>query len=187
MRIQTWMGMLAVVAVAMVGMLATPVRAANPAILGRHWIDANCNGLYDQGEAPITGISLYLYRFGADGVPFTSDDRQMRTLGVFFGGAKAGWYEDDADSSRMLTDERYRLSILQGGRPAGYIPTKYRAGDDPSRWSSLQSNWTTGDLPNKGFAIDPNASVTGGNIGIAPVSCTAQWYTEHVYLPLTTK
>lgn len=164
--------------------LTSSVRAASPAIQGWAWIDTNCDGMRQDGESPLSGVAIYLYRFGADGVPYTTDDSQVRNIDLYISGPKVGQYEDDTDSAIMLP-EHYRLSILQGGRPAGYVPTLYRQGSDPARWSSLQSNWTTGDPNNGGFALDPNGTVTGGNIGIAPVSCTAQWYTNRTYLPFS--
>ena len=167
--------------------LTSPVRAASPMIQGWAWIDQNCDGIRQDTEKPATydvmTSSPYLYRFGPDGQPFTADDSPVRTLSVYDNGT----YTDVTDSAIVvaaLPNERYRLSILQGGRPVNYVPTLYRQGSDPARWSSLQSNWTTGDPNNGGFALDPNGTVTGGNIGIAPASCTAQWYTQHTYLPL---
>ena len=161
--------------------MTNPVRAASPAIQGWAWIDQNCDGLRQDGEPSAKQLFvIYLYRFGADGLAFTADDRQVRVVPA---GLEAGQYEDTTDSSLMLP-ELYRLSILQGGRPVGYVPTLYRQGSDPARWSSLQGNWTTGDPEDNGFVLDPNGTVTGGNIGIAPVSCVAQWYSERVYLPL---
>lgn len=162
---------------------SNPVYAASPAIRGWSWIDQNCDGMRQDGESALTGVAIYLYRFGPDGVPFTADDSQVRNIDFYISGPKVGQYEDSTDSAIMLP-ELYRLSILQGGRPTDYLPTLYRQGSDPARWSSLQSNWTTGDPNNGGFALDPNGTVTGGNIGIAPASCTAQWYTQHTYLPL---
>ncbi len=161
----------------------TPVHAAAPAIHGWAWVDQNCDGIRQDSEPIATDkFVLYLYRFGPDGIAFTSDDRQVRVLDQYTSGPNAGIYEDPNDSAQMLP-ERYRISILQGGRPAGYVPTLYRQGNDPTHWSSLQSNWTTGDPNNGGFQLDPNATVTGGNIGIAPESCTNVWYTNHLYLP----
>ena len=164
--------------------LAAPARAASPMIRGWAWVDQNCDGVrQDEEPSAYSLFSIYLYRFGPDGQAFTSDDKLLRYMDMYTSGPNAGQYEDTTDSAIMLP-ELYRLSILQGGRPAGYLPTKYRAGGDPDHWSSLQGNWTTGDPNNGGFQLDPNGTVTGGNIGIAPLSCTDQWYTEHVYLPL---
>ena len=161
--------------------LSAPVHAASPMILGWAWIDQNCDGIRQDAEPSAKQrFVLYLFRFGADGRPFTSDDKLLRVIPA---GIEAGTYTDTTDSAIMPV-ERYRLSILQGGRPDGYLPTKYRQGSDPARWSSLQANWTTGDPGNGGFLLDPNGTVTGGNIGIAPIACLAQWYPEHLYLPL---
>jgi hypothetical protein len=182
MRPLTTTRLLAVLALSLLT-LAAPVRATSPMIRGWAWIDQNCDGIRQDAEPPagytVVTSSPYLYRFGPDGVPFTADDKQLRVLGVI----DTGSYEDTTDSA-IMPAERYRLSILQGGRPDGYLPTKYRQGSDPARWSSLQANWTTGDPNNGGFLLDPSSTVTGGNIGIAPVACLAQWYHEHLYLPL---
>jgi len=168
--------------------LTSPARAASPQIQGWAWIDTNCDGIRQDGEPPTLDLfAIYLYRFGADGQPFTTDDRQVRNIDLYQSGPDIGIYRDDTDSAMVLPvlpNELYRLSILQGGRPAGYLPTRYRQGSDSARWSSLQLNWTTGDPNNGGFALDLNSTVSGGNIGIAPASCAAQWYTQHVALPL---
>jgi hypothetical protein len=163
--------------------LSTPVQAVSPMIQGWAWIDQNCDGLHQDAEAPLTTVAVYLYRFGPDGVAFSADDKQLRGLPLYISGPNAGQYKDTTDSA-IMPAERYRLSILQGGRPDGYLPTRYRQGSDPARWSSLQANWTTGDPNNGGFLLDPNGTVTGGNIGIAPVACIEQWYPNHLYLPL---
>jgi len=161
--------------------LGAPARAATPMIQGWAWVDTNCDGIRQAGEPSAYPLfAIYLYRFGPDGQPFTSDDRQLRVLPA---GLAVGQYEDATDSA-IMPAERYRLSILQGGRPDGYLPTRYRQGSDPARWSSLQANWTTGDPGNSGFLLDPNGTVTGGNIGIAPVACIEQWYPNHLYIPL---
>jgi len=163
--------------------LTSPARAISPMIQGWAWVDTNCDGIRQDSEPPATSAFLpsdpYLYRFGADGKPFTADDKQLRIIGI----GSNGIYTDDTDSA-IMPNELYRLSILQGGRPAGYLPTLYRQGSDPARWSSLQRNWTTGDPDNGGFALDLNSTVSGGNIGIAPPSCVALWYPHHVALPL---
>jgi len=142
--------------------------SAIPAITirGYAWIDENCDGIRQDGEAPATMLQIFVISYGPDGIPFTSDDAQ---LGVaFFSGSQ---YELD----RGVTGDTYRLSILQGQRPAGYVPTKHRQGSDPSRWSSLQANWAT-----SGFQLDENNTVDGGNIGIMPTSCLP----NQLYLPL---
>jgi hypothetical protein len=151
---------------------------AREIVLGYAWIDSNCNGLRDNEETPATNIpSIWLYTFGLDDMPFTSDDRTPVDTSLI---KPTGQYR----FVNGPTTWRYRLSIVQGARPAGYIPTRYRQGSDPTRWSSLQGNWTTGDPNNGGFRLSDTGSVDGGNIGIAPLSCQAQWYPHHVFLPL---
>jgi hypothetical protein len=146
-------------------------------VRGYAWIDSDCDGLRDDGEAPATNISVWLYTFGLDDIPFTSDDRNPVDTYVI---QTTGHYRFVNGPTTL----RYRLSIVQGVRPAGYIPTRYRQGNDPTRWSSLQGNWTTGDPNNGGFRLSDTGPVDGGNIGIAPLSCQAQWYPHHVFVPL---
>jgi hypothetical protein len=150
-------------------------------VRGYAWIDSDCDGLRDDGEAPATVMQVFLYVFGADDVPFTDDDRTG--VGVSQIG-KSGEYKSQYSFFNTSVNMRYRLSVLQGQRPAGYIPTRYRQGNDPTRWSSLQGNWTTGDPNNGGFRLSDTGPVDGGNIGIAPLSCQAQWYPHHVFVPL---
>lgn len=152
--------------------------AASNRIVGHAWIDANCDGIRQDGEAPAL-LGVYLITFGLDDIPFTSDDRQLDAYGV---GAD-GQYRFTRGAPGM----RFRLSILFGTWPDGYMPTKYRQGSDSTRWSSLQANWTTGDPNNGGFTVPIDPVVDGGNIGIAPVACQSQWYTNHVRLPLVVR
>jgi hypothetical protein len=155
--------------------------AAREIVIGYAWIDSNCDGFRDDGEALATNIVIWLYTFGLDDIPFTSDDRNpVGTSQVMATGPYMGKYRFENSPTTL----RYRLSIVQGVRPAGYIPTRYRQGNNPTRWSSLQGNWTTGDPNNGGFRLSDTGPVDGGNIGIAPLSCQAQWYPHHVFVPL---
>jgi hypothetical protein len=147
--------------------------SAMPAVTirGYAWIDENCDSIRQDGEASATMLRPYVISYGPDGVPFTSDDAQLGIAYIYTSGPNIGQYEFD----RGVTGDTYRLSILQEQRPAGYAPTKYRQGNNPTRWSSLQANWAT-----TGFQLDENNTVDGGNIGIMPTSCLP----NQLYLPL---
>src|SRR5690349_14368028 len=79
--------------------LSAPVRAASPMIQGWAWIDQNCDGIRQDAEPSAKQrFALYLYRFGADGMPFTSDDKLLRIIPA---GIEAGTYRDTTDSAIM--------------------------------------------------------------------------------------
>jgi len=149
-------------------------------VRGYAWIDSNCNGIREDDEPAANTVMprIDMYSFGEDGLPFTSDDGSVQ-IGAYLSTPDVVY-----EFTRGATGYLYRLSIIQGARPDGYIPTLYRQGNDPARWSSLQSNWTTGDPSDGGFTMSEAETVTGGNIGIAPASCAQQWFSNHLYLPL---
>jgi hypothetical protein len=147
---------------------------ADPAISaqGYTWIDSNCDGVRQDTE-PAAGSIMpiaYLYSFGPDGVPFTSDDRQVGVSGI------ADTY---AFTTSSASPYLMRVSIIQGTRPDGHMPTKFHQGGDSTRWSDLQDNWTT-----PGFLMNPNATVNSGNLGIAPISACVATFLNKVNVPL---
>ena len=142
---------------------------------GYAWIDQNCDGMRQDTEpsAALVNLEVNLYSFGVDGQPFTSDDRQLDYSGVFH---TPGVYQFTAGPGSPYL---MRVSIIQGARPAGYMPTKFHQGTDSTTWSDLQGNWTT-----PGFMMNPDAMVNGGNLGIAPISACVATFTNKVYAPL---
>jgi hypothetical protein len=147
-----------------------PVRAViMPTVTARGltWVDANCDGIRQEGEPPLD-IRVTLFAAGPDERVATPDDQIIEQSGAN-GGYRFTLGEPDLD---------YRLVVLPWQTPLGYRLAPYQLGDDRALDNDFTqpdtgySTWATG-----AFRFNASATVTGIDLGV----CEAPVY--HVYLP----
>jgi hypothetical protein len=157
-------------------------------VKGYLWNDANCDGIRQNTEAPLSGNpsggqSMSIFYVGSDSIPFTSDDTEV---GV--SGALNGW--PTYQFSNGGQNGTFYIAIRPRDRPVGFIPTLWQQGSDTTIDNDLKlwpnGAWATGTfiIPNlTGFIGGPDA-VAGIDIGLCDAANISRPY--QVSLPLVT-
>ena len=137
-------------------LIVVPPAAAMPetTVQGIVWLDANCDGIRQDTEQPLTNQAVWLFAAGNDGIINTADDQVIEygnsgTTGTFF-------------FTRGITDLDYALLILPIARPIALIPGPLNQGADRSKDNDMRSDlWAT-----NGFRMNAAQTVTGIDIGL---------------------
>jgi hypothetical protein len=155
-------------------------------VTGYLWNDANCDGIRQNTEAPLSGNpaggqSMSLFYVGSDGIPFTSDDTEVGVAGAINGNPTYNFRDGGQNGT-------YYIAIRPKDRPAGFIPSPWQQGSDATIDNDLKlwpdGAWATGTfiIPmGTGFIGGPNA-VAGIDIGMCAVANIPRPY--HASLPL---
>jgi len=141
---------------ALTALMAPMPAAAMPetTVQGIVWKDANCDGIRQNGEAPIEGQAVHLFIAGDDGVINTADDQVIQVSGTGPGGMFA--------FDRGITGLTYALVILPIARAVELMPGPLHAGSDGAHDNDLRADlWAT-----NGFQMNATQTVTGIDIGL---------------------
>jgi len=149
-------------------------------VRGYLWHDANCDGIRQSTEAPLsantTGYQrMSIFYVGSDGIPFTRDDTEIGVAGA------ANGYPTFSilDGGEGHT---YYIAIRPRDRPTGFIPSLWHQGSDRTIDNDLHlwpdGAWATGTfiIPwGTGFFNGPDA-VAGIDIGMCAVASIPRPY-----------
>jgi len=145
-------------------------------VRGYLWNDANCDGLRQSGEAPMSGsIAMSIFYVGTDALPFSRDDTEIGLGGSTIDGTAYVFRNGGENGS-------FYVAIRPRDRPAGFIPSLWQQGSDRTIDNDLKlwpdGAWATGTfiIPwGTGFFNGPDA-VAGIDIGLCAVASIPRPY-----------
>jgi hypothetical protein len=166
------------------------VEAQNYTVIGTVWTDANCDGVRQETEVPLPGITVSLIGQGADQQMYTGDDRLLEQI------------NSDSNAGQFVFTrggpygDLYAVAIYNADKPAGYQPAPHQQGADRAIDNDLYQPVAGSPLwATTAFAMHADrSSVTDIDIGLAPAGACSNGggeqpieYTERVYLPLVVR
>lgn len=169
-------------------LFAQPISAQNYTVVGTVWTDANCDGVRQETEVPLPGVTVSLIGQGTDGQMYTGDDRLLEQISsdgnagqfVFTRGGPYG--------------DKYAVAIYNANKPAGYVPAPHQQGADRAIDNDLYQPVSGSPLwATTAFAMHADrSSVTDIDIGLAPAGACSNVgeppvYITRVYLPAVTR